>query len=93
MTTTAREDLLAMYPLGGLDAANRAIVEAGVDQILAKRDAELETRLRVIHQPIAGDGGPYCTVCTQDEEQPKPIGWWVPFPCPTILAVSPKAQP
>lgn len=89
--TTAREDLLAMYPIGGLDAANRAIIEAGVDHILAKRDAELEAKLRVLHTPIGGHGGPYCGTCTQEEEQPAPVGWWVPFPCPTILAVNPAA--
>lgn len=43
---------------------------------------------RALHQPIDGDGGPYCGTCTQDEEQPKPIGWWVPFPCPTIQALA-----
>lgn len=45
------------------------------------------------HQPIAGDGGPYCITCTQEEKQPPPVGWWVPYPCETaeiLTAVSPK---
>lgn len=44
--TTAREDLLAMFPIGGLDERNRAIVEAGVDLILAKHAHELAERQR-----------------------------------------------
>lgn len=55
------------------------------------RLAELEAKLRVFHKPIDGDGGPYCETCTQEEEQPPPVGWWVPFPCPTILIVNPEA--
>jgi hypothetical protein len=40
------------------------------------------------HQPIDGTGGPYCQTCTQDEEQPAPIGWWVPYPCPTVVTLT-----
>lgn len=91
--STAREDLLAMiFATSHLDEKNRKVVEEGVDQILAKRDAELEARLRLIHQPVAGEGGPYCTVCSQEESQPAPVGWWVPWPCPTILAVNPETH-
>jgi hypothetical protein len=41
-----------------------------------------------LHQPIGGDGGPYCDTCTQEEKQPAPTGWWVPFPCPTVRALT-----
>ncbi len=41
-----------------------------------------------LHQPIGGDGGPYCETCTQEEKQPQPVGWWVPFPCPTVQALT-----
>ncbi len=41
-----------------------------------------------LQQPIAGDDWPYCETCTQEEKQPAPIGWWVPFPCPTVQALT-----
>jgi hypothetical protein len=50
-------------------------------------DRTVWDRLRDLHKPIAGDGGPYCETCAQEEQQPLPVGWWVPFPCPTIQAV------
>jgi hypothetical protein len=46
------------------------------------------TKALALHQPIGGDGGPYCETCTQEERQPDPIGWWVPFPCPTVKALT-----
>lgn len=55
----------------------------------ARRRAETAIKEALaIHQPIAGEGGPYCDTCTQDEEQPKPAGWWVPYPCPTVVALA-----
>lgn len=47
---------------------------------------------RALHQPIAGEGGPYCDTCTQEERQPQPVGWWVPLPCPTVQALDNKSQ-
>ncbi|MCX4809027.1 DUF6085 family protein [Streptomyces sp. NBC_01239] len=46
-----------------------------------------------LHQPIEGEGGPYCDTCTQEEEQPRPVGWWVPFPCPTVTALTETQEP
>lgn len=44
--------------------------------------------VRALHQPTAGEADTqWCSVCSQDEEQPQPTGWWVPWPCPTIAAV------
>lgn len=44
-----------------------------------------------LHQPVVGeDTTRWCGVCSQDEEQPQPVGWWVPFPCPTVLALQGK---
>ena len=41
--------------------------------------------LRKIHVPyVDSDGVKWCTVCTNDREQPFPIGWWVLWPCPTL---------
>lgn len=42
-----------------------------------------------LHQPIPGEGDTrWCQVCSQREVQPQPVGWWVPFPCPTVRALS-----
>jgi len=45
-------------------------------------------KARAIHQPVAGEGDTqWCQVCAQEERQPQPVGWWVPFPCPTVQAL------
>lgn len=45
-------------------------------------------RVRKLHAPIAGEGDTrWCQVCSQEEIQPQPIGWWVPWPCPTVAAL------
>jgi uncharacterized protein DUF6221 len=48
--------------------------------------AECATKRRLIteHRPIDG----MCGHCSQDEEQPAPVGWWVPTPCETLLALA-----
>ncbi|ELP67619.1 hypothetical protein STRTUCAR8_08597 [Streptomyces turgidiscabies Car8] len=57
----------------------------------AGRVQELEAVLasvRQLHQPIADDSGPsYCQTCTQEGTQPQRVGWWVPYPCPTVAAL------
>lgn len=64
--------------------------EAQTDDAAATYRAQLKIEQERIrralahHQPVDGDGGPYCDTCTQEEEQPAPVGWWVPFPCPTV---------
>lgn len=56
--------------------------------------AAVRDRVRAHHQPITGDGGPYCQTCTQEDRQPPPIGWWVPYPCPTVAALdTPEPTP
>jgi hypothetical protein len=41
--------------------------------------------LRKIHTAyVDSDGKKWCVVCTQNREQPFPIGWWVEWPCPTL---------
>lgn len=49
-------------------------------------------RVRELHQPIAGEAGTrWCQVCSQEDEQPQPVGWWVPWPCPTVQALGAQA--
>lgn len=49
----------------------------------------LREQVTAIHQPVAGEGGTqWCQVCSQEEIQPQPVGWWVPWPCPTMQAVA-----
>jgi hypothetical protein len=62
--------------------------EAAAYRAQLRIEQERIKRARALHQPIAGEGGPYCDTCTQEEEQPKPTGWWVPFPCPTVQALT-----
>lgn len=45
-------------------------------------------RVRKLHPSIPGEGGTlWCQVCSQEEIQPPPVGWWVPWPCPTVAAL------
>jgi hypothetical protein len=56
-------------------------------QRVEQAEAAIE-RVRALHQPIAGEADTqWCQVCSQEEHQPQPIGWWVPWPCPTLQAL------
>ena len=66
-------------------AAIMAVLPAGSEDTTTTRAAV--ERVLALHKPIAGDGGPYCETCTQEERQPQPVGWWVPWPCPTVQAL------
>lgn len=64
------------------DRRHKAVIDR-VDQLLARI-----ARARSLHQPIPGENGTrWCQVCSQEEWQPHPVGWWVPFPCPTLQAL------
>lgn len=60
----------------------RALDEA--DGLHMKELSTLRERIRALHQPITGEGGPYCETCTQGEAQLWPVAWSVPSPCPTV---------
>jgi hypothetical protein len=48
---------------------------------------EVEAKRAILAEHAAlGEG--YCPRCSQDEEQPLPVGWWVPAPCPTMRALA-----
>ncbi|MDX3714393.1 hypothetical protein PV733_36810 [Streptomyces europaeiscabiei] len=63
------------------------VADAVLAVLAAPADRAALERVRALHQPIEGDGGPYCQTCTQEEVQPQPVGWWVPLPCPTMQVV------
>lgn len=45
--------------------------------------------IKSVHPPIRGEGdSQWCEVCSQEEHQPQPTGWWIPWPCPTVVAVT-----
>jgi hypothetical protein len=79
---------------GRADATFAAAARTDVPTLLAeiRRLCTVNAQARSLHQPIAGDGGPYCQTCTQEEQQPPPIGWWVPFPCPTAQTLDGAAS-
>jgi hypothetical protein len=73
--------------VGGGDAEAERVLRKLKDEYAH----ELAEKIRVIHQPIAGEGGTqWCQVCSQEEIQPQPVGWWVPWPCPTLAAIDPE---
>jgi len=43
-------------------------------------------KVRELHQPVSAREQ-FCMACSQEEKQPDPVGWWVPWPCPTIRAL------
>lgn len=50
-------------------------------------------RVRKLHPSIPGEGDTlWCQVCSQEEIQPQPVGWWVPWPCPTVRALDGQEQ-
>ncbi|GAA3852183.1 hypothetical protein GCM10023084_02970 [Streptomyces lacrimifluminis] len=70
------------------DAGESADAAAGS---YAGRAEELEAILahvRRLHLPVAGeDNTRWCNTCSQEEQQAPPVGWWVPYPCPTVAAL------
>ncbi len=52
------------------------------DRVLA--DVEVKRQIITEHEPIGEVSGTFCSRCSQDEEQPPPVGWWIPFPCRTL---------
>lgn len=79
----------------GIELAYAEKQNAELQQALDEADGQhmkalsaLRAQIHALHQPIAGDGGPYCQTCTQEEKQPPPVGWWVPYPCPTVQAIT-----
>lgn len=65
------------------------VIDLGQAQQRAECTEAAVERVRAIHQPVAGEADTqWCQVCSQDEEQPQPVGWWVPWPCPTIRALT-----
>ncbi|MCI3277578.1 hypothetical protein [Streptomyces cylindrosporus] len=74
--------IVAWQPLDVLVERLLAAVVSGVD-------GSLRDRIAALHQPVAGEGDTrWCQTCSQEERQPDPVGWWVPWPCPTMQAVS-----
>jgi len=40
------------------------------------------------HKPSYGEGGPACGRCSADEHDQYGMGWWMPYPCPTVAAMT-----
>ncbi|QJT04387.1 hypothetical protein G9272_32230 [Streptomyces asoensis] len=71
-----------------MDAARDAVLAVSPSAVVsADRATLLREAIAALHQPIEGEGGQYCETCTQEERQPQPVGWWMPWPCPTVQAV------
>lgn len=48
-----------------------------------------ERNILTEHAPTPREAsGEYCSVCSQAEEQPQPVGWWVPYPCRTVVGLA-----
>lgn len=50
-----------------------------------RRIAEVAALRAVLAEHATVDG--CCGRCSPDEEQPQPVGWWIPAPCPTVRAL------
>lgn len=97
-TETARDRLIAYAATTRTVTADglAPFLDAFADEVRAQEpavaapatQAALREQIAALHEPIAGEGDTrWCSTCSQEDEQPQPVGWWVPWPCPTMQAV------
>lgn len=76
---------------GGADRTvqNMQLITAFADPTVVLARVAAERDILADHTPTPRDSsGEYCSVCSQSEEHPQPVGWWVPYPCRTVLGLA-----
>lgn len=82
-----RNETGGLVTTAGQDDAPLIAEHANPTAVLARVAAE--RGILGEHTPTPRDSsGEYCMVCSQAEEQPQPVGWWMPWPCRTVLGLA-----